>query len=424
MITVHELRKGVEALLPEAQDGLTYYEKWAASMVNIIAERGFISINDIEKELGIFQDEPEVKFKKGDHVKVRQENLATRWRRPHLRTPGYIFGAEGKIVEMTGIYHNPERVAFQQEGPKQPLYVVRFHQKDLWDLYDGHDEDTVDADIYQHWLEPSSEERAHKKHKHHHEHPHDHEHSHDHEHHHEHSHGHGESHSHAKGGVIDHGDHTHDARTLTEQKAVDNEGDDSERRKLSEAFIRVLNARKIITLDELRESVEAVDAWGAKAEGPRIVAKAWVDPDFKERLLRDTTTSLPDLKIPTSNYGTDNPNVTKLIVVENTPKVHNLVVCTLCSCYPATILGLSPPWYKSRSYRSRAVRDPRGTLKEFGLELPSDVAIQVHDSTADVRYLVLPERPAGTEGWNEEQLQTLVTRDSMIGVSRAKRPGM
>jgi nitrile hydratase subunit alpha len=142
--------------------------------------------------------------------------------------------------------------------------------------------------------------------------------------------------------------------------------------------------------------------------GARVVAKAWVDHDFKQRLLGEPVQALGSL-----GYGGMQGEHTT--VVENTPELHNMVVCTLCSCYPWPLLGLPPVWYKSAPYRSRAVIDPRGVLRDFGVELPDDTEIRVWDSTAEMRYLVLPMRPPGTEGWSEEQLASLVTRDSMIG---------
>jgi nitrile hydratase len=149
--------------------------------------------------------------------------------------------------------------------------------------------------------------------------------------------------------------------------------------------------------------------------GARVVARAWSDPAFKEWLLRDATAAIASLGY-TGRQGEH------MRVVENTPGVHNLVVCTLCSCYPWPVLGLPPVWYKSPPYRSRAVADPRGVLAEFGTELPDDVEIRVWDSTSEVRFLVLPERPAGTDGSSEDELATLVTRNAMIGVERAKSP--
>jgi nitrile hydratase len=145
--------------------------------------------------------------------------------------------------------------------------------------------------------------------------------------------------------------------------------------------------------------------------GARVVARAWVDPAYKARLLRDATAAIAEIGFA-SYQGED------MVVLENTPKVHNMVVCTLCSCYPWPILGLPPVWYKSAPYRSRAVIDPRGVLREFGLEMADDVEIRVWDSTAEIRYIVLPERPAGSEQMAEEALAALVTRDSMIGTAR------
>ena len=146
--------------------------------------------------------------------------------------------------------------------------------------------------------------------------------------------------------------------------------------------------------------------------GARVVAKAWVDPAFKQRLLADSTAAIAELGY-IGRQGED------MVVLENTPKVHNVVVCTLCSCYPWPVLGLPPVWYKSGPYRARTVIDPRGVLREFGVNLADDIEVRVWDSTAELRYLVLPERPAGTEKMSEAQLAELVTRDSMIGVGKA-----
>ena len=157
-----------------------------------------------------------------------------------------------------------------------------------------------------------------------------------------------------------------------------------------------------------------VDMLGKQGEGSKIIAKAWTDGAFKQKLLRNATEACADLGITASNTTTS----TVLTAVENTEDVHNLIVCTLCSCYPLTILGLSPPWYKSRAYRAQAVRKPREMLKStFGLDIPSNVSIRVHDSTADLRYIVIPKRPKGTESWTEEDLQHIVTRDCLIGVA-------
>lgn len=161
-----------------------------------------------------------------------------------------------------------------------------------------------------------------------------------------------------------------------------------------------------------------VDAYETKIgphNGARVVARAWVDPEFKERLLADTNAALEEMGF-TGRQGEN------MVALENTSEVHNLVVCTLCSCYPWAVLGLPPVWYKSAPYRSRAVIDPRGVLREFGLELPDNVEIRVWDSTAELRYIVIPERPPGTEGLGEAELANLVTRDSMIGTGKPPSP--
>jgi len=179
--------------------------------------------------------------------------------------------------------------------------------------------------------------------------------------------------------------------------------------QLMEVTLRELLVEKgIITNEQVDAEVEEMRD-RTPERGARVVARAWVDPAFKKRLLLDGTKACQEL-------GLEIPAL-KLVVVENTPEVHNAIVCTLCSCYPRVLLGIPPDWYKSRNYRSRMVREPRSVLEEFGLKIPDHVTIRVHDSTADMRYLVLPMRPPGTEGWTEERLATLVNRDSMIGVS-------
>jgi nitrile hydratase subunit alpha len=163
------------------------------------------------------------------------------------------------------------------------------------------------------------------------------------------------------------------------------------------------------TLDAL---VDAYEHKLGPRNGAKVIARAWVDPAFKKRLLEDATAAIAE-------FGFTNEHGARLVAVENTPQVHNLVVCTLCSCYPWSVLGLPPVWYKSAAYRSRAVIDPRGVLREFGLDLSEDAEVRVWDSTAEVRYIVLPERPAGSEKLTEEQLAEFVTRDAMIGVTKA-----
>jgi nitrile hydratase len=182
--------------------------------------------------------------------------------------------------------------------------------------------------------------------------------------------------------------------------------------QLMEVTLRELLVEKgIVTEAQVEATVEDMRRRSPE-RGAKVVARAWTDAGYRRRLLDDGTAACEEL-------GLDVPAL-KLVVVENTADTHNVVVCTLCSCYPRMLLGIPPDWYKSRSYRSRAVSEPRAVLSEFGLELSPDIRIRVHDSTADMRYLVLPMRPAGTEGWSEERLASIVTRDCMIGVAVPK----
>jgi nitrile hydratase subunit alpha len=174
------------------------------------------------------------------------------------------------------------------------------------------------------------------------------------------------------------------------------------------AVRELLLAKGVLSAEEVRRQIEDMDA-RTSARGAQVVARAWVDPAYKTRLLADGSAACAEIGLDVG--------LMKLVVVENTPNVHNLIVCTLCSCYPRPLLGLPPDWYKSRAYRSRAVREPRAVLQEFGTDIPDNVTLRVHDSTADMRYLVLPMRPAHTQALNEEQLARLVTRDCMIGVA-------
>ncbi len=168
-----------------------------------------------------------------------------------------------------------------------------------------------------------------------------------------------------------------------------------------------------LTADQVRRGFEVLDSW-EPSRGAQIVARAWTDPAFKQRLLRDGNEAIKDFDISMGEA--------KLTVVENTETVQNVIVCTLCSCYPRAILGLPPDWYRSKNYRSRVVVEPRQVLKELGADLPDDMTIRVHDSLADLRYLVIPRRPAGAEGWDADALAAIVTRDCMVGVANPVVP--
>jgi nitrile hydratase alpha subunit len=182
---------------------------------------------------------------------------------------------------------------------------------------------------------------------------------------------------------------------------------------LETAVRELLIERKLIGADEIRRQIEVLDS-RTPALGAKVVARAWVDPDFKTRLLANGRTACEE------EFGITFYDDTELIVLENTDKIHNLIVCTLCSCYPRPVLGLPPDWYKLKPYRARAVSEPRKVLAEFGTSISDDVEVRVSDSTAIARYLVLPKRPKGTENFTQEELADLVTRDTMIGVVEPK----
>ena len=238
-------------------------------------------------------------------------------------------------------------------------------------------------------LREAGEDRVEGEHAGHHHHDHDH----DHDHHHDHDH--------------DHDDHPYQ------------EDDDADLTVLPPLRLRgialrnLLLAKGVVTAEEIRAEIEKMDS-RAPSNGARIVARAWTDPAYARRLADNTGAAVQEMGF--------SPGETVLTAVFNDDRTHHLVVCTLCSCYPRSVIGRPPAWYKSRAYRARAVRNPRGVLAEFGTALPDGVALQVHDSNAELRYLVIPKRPAGTEGWSEDRLAALVTRDSMIGVTGAKRP--
>jgi len=394
LVSTDELRRAVEGL--EARDDASkwgYYGTWSLAIASILRDKGVLALKDLEAEVGKEEEEegdPPVLFAAGQEVHVRDEGFVTRWRRPHLRTPGYLFGQRGVVERVVGSFPNPERRSYNEEGPKQPLYRVRFRQHELFPsaLLKFNAADTIDVEVYQCWLQVSEADEGPERKK---------------------ArvdpalllvpprapadapaaHGHGHGHAHAH----DHG-HEHETRAQVEQTAVDREGEGERGQAYGEALVRLLIKKDLVTADAVRRAVEGVDAMGQSGEGARVVVRAWTDAAFKAKLLEDANGACGELGIDAVN-----------------------------SCYPAKLLGLSPDWYKSRSYRARAVQDPRALLaSEFGFALPDSTLLRVHDSTADCRYLVVPRRPDGTEGWSEARLRALVTRDSMIGVSEALSP--
>ena len=202
-------------------------------------------------------------------------------------------------------------------------------------------------------------------------------------------------------------DHPHDHEPITN-------GDEPAAAARVRALEELLVEKGVIRREDVRQGIDWLVS-RSPTDGARLVARTWVDPEFRERLLADARAAALEL-------GLDPGPAPVVVALENTDEVHHMVVCTLCSCYPRALLGPPPDWYKSLPYRSRAVSDPRGVLEEFGLEIGDDVELRVVDSTADIRYLVIPARPAGTESMSEDELASLVTRDSMIGVAQPQAP--
>eukprot|EP01033_Poteriospumella_lacustris_P005912 gene5912-4247_t len=477
LMSTDELRRAVEALEPTVYNSWDYYDRWGAAMTAILMERGVFTQTQWDHYLSgdeytLTEAQP-VKFAVGQHVRIRRENSRIRWRRPHIRCPGYVFGVSGVISNLIGVFDDPFCLAFRGKGPKQPLYTVIVKLRDLWaggkypagEIVGEHAgaEDVIEIEVYQDWLEldeaaahdeghdhdhshghchahgdchhdhhdheghvqdvveagviADHDQRAHAaldEHSHHHEHSHEHGHEHAHEHGHEHAHEHGHEHEHAH----EH-NHTESAPSASKSCAPDVQDEITPGQVVAETLLRLLTELKVISQEQVHQTIDRLQLAGTRLSGATLVARAWKDPAFKERLLANPDAAGSEVDVVTSN-----PNApTVLRVVANSPDTHHAVVCTLCSCYPAALLGLSPAWYKSRNYRARMVREPRRVLQEtFGLTLPTNQRIMVHDSTADCRYLVLPMPPkhlvesGAIETMTWEELVPYVTRNSMVGV--------
>jgi nitrile hydratase len=429
-----ELRRAIEGLTPDQYNEWTYYEKWTAALVTLLLEKNLVTEADLRAAL--FGESPPdgsdtestavPRFVTGDAVRVKSFDDAVAWQRPHLRTPGYVYGVHGVVERVAGRHHDPSYLAFGWEAPLRQLYRVRFRAVDLWPeqttaslSLNADQEDVVEVEIYEHWLEAATASTGHEyadqllldhsagddcNHD-------DHATdttatSHHHSHHHHH---HGDD-------IDDDGDHSHDPRPMVEERAVRQEGPPRPGQALHDALYHCVRQNNLATAAQVQQMMTRLEAAGRELAGATLVVHAWTDPAFRTRLLEGPTAAAAEVGIVTAN-----PNApTVLTVVANTPDTHNLVVCTLCSCYPSGLLGIAPSWYKSRTYRARAVREPRAVLADFGTTLPRTTRrIRVHDSTADHRYLVLPLRPSHTAGWSTEDLRALVTRDCMIGVAVA-----
>ena len=331
------VRRAIESLPKKVYDSTAYFEKWALGFASCMFDRGVFTPAELGEKLGIAVDAPSdgaqstVRFAAGDAVLVRTEDLATAWAKPHLRTPGYIFGKAGIVERVCGTYDNPELLAIGLKGPAQPLYRVRFRQCDVWPEYVGHPNDSVDVEVYQSWLdstaiaanftcEPPAKQYL------------------------------AESHVHTD--AAQRGEHevAHATRAALEQAAVNAEGPERPYRRVVEAIKMVLMDKGLVTAEGVRAFIEQQDMNGVTAAlGAKMVAKAWCDARYKVLLLHDGAAAMAAVGIAGTGQSAD------LVVVENTPTQHNLVVCTLCSCYSSALLGWPPDWFKSRSYVSTSM---------------------------------------------------------------------
>ena len=374
----------IESMPPDEYLAASYYERWLWGLERRLELAGSIAPGDVEAAIARLgdaplpeRDDPELarqsvevqrggasmdaatapRFRPGDRVRVRRMRPAG-----HTRCPRYVRGVIGAIERVHGDDHLADALARGEDAPLEAVYAVRFRSEDLFGAQRG-------AALSRARRPLGVLSRGARL-------MHDHDHGHDHGHH--------------------------------ERPASQSE-------VRARALEALLVERGLVSTDAIDAVVEYYENDVGPQNGARVIARAWVDPDYRARLLGDGSAAIAEL-----GYG--GVEGEHMVVVENTPDVHNVIVCTLCSCYPWPVLGLPPSWYKSEAYRARVVAEPRRVLAEFGLDLDPDVDLRVWDSSAEVRYLVLPERPEGTDGLSEEQLAGLVTRDSMIGVARAEAP--
>ena len=395
LMDVTQLRVGIEGMEPSAYLESSYFEKWACSITKHVLSSGLVKQANFDACFGVVPIEsPPVLFGVGNSVTVRAEEVGLRWRKPHMRTPGYLFGATGVVTSVAGIFDDPMiNAVLGSPSVKMPLYRVTFKQKQIWPSYEGGADDIVTVEIFQAWLVKTTDS--------------------------------GEA-TIAPDPLPTVGEQpaikwdgdwlrVHKSRAQIEAKAAAAEPQPKRFQPLGEALVATLCDAGVFSRAELATMVEFTltrfnyDSPDAR----RMVARAWLDPEYKALLLTNPIAAQKQLNV--------SPIEPTLVVLENTPFTHNVVVCTLCSCWPVALMGYPPAWYKSNEYRARTIREPRKVLKEFGLELPLDVTVATSDSTADLRYMVLPNPPLNSNDLSEAELAELVTPNALIGVSVCKR---
>ena len=344
LISVDEFRRNIEALPKNTYAQFSYYGKWAAAILQVLLRNKTLEEKEVS-DLFFGECDTQKRFKEGQEVWVKQFETRGIFRRPHLRTPGFVHGKKGVIERYAGSFLSPHVVAwnfdFNQNHEKVPLYRVRFRMQDVWE-HSEFPNDSIEVEVFQQWLTDKPiemknflvqpEERSH-------------EHEHD----------------------EDEDEHVHDSRANTDKVALEREtfNISVEEAKIAEVLIDLLVKKKILSMEQILETERMRDK--CVTRGPMIVAKAWKDEEFKRKLLKDGRAALKEIGIDCEAH---------LVVHEQTEKVWNLVVCTLCSCYPTAILGRPPTWYKSVTYRSRAPIEPRKVLKEFGVNISDDVEVR------------------------------------------------
>jgi nitrile hydratase len=346
---------------------LRYYERWCFAVAALLIETGVLSNAEVEDGLDALRPPGQrradqaaaaaggaPRFCDGARVRVLRDNPPAHWRTPHLRVPAYAQGRTGVVERCCGAFDAPEERAWHGAPVPQRLYRVTFAHAHLFDgAAVDEGADTATVEISERWLEAADASHA-------------------------------------------------------EQAACGT----SVYEPLLAVIKALLIAKGVLSQADIDAHVAAQAELAASgpARGGRVVAAAWCDAAFRARLLADGGAACAELGVSTAG-------IAQLVVVENTAAVHNLIVCSLCSCYPRPLLGAPPEWYRSWAYRARAVRCPRVVLAEWGVQLPPGTAVAVHDSSADCRYMVLPRRPDGTEGWDEARLAALVSTESLVGVS-------
>ena len=312
-----------------------------------------------------------LQFKIGDKVQIRAA-----FPPGHVRTPYFIRGKIGEVIRILGKYANPEELAYGRDGkPLKLVYSVKFCQNDLWPKYSGQLNDTAVVDVMENWL--------------------------------------------TKKDVYKNTCESYDY-TLSQNNSNYDFQDNHPKSKntnitehmlMAKAVEQLLIEKNIFSAEEIKKMIETIDTQ-RPIKGARMVARAWIDPGFKERMLQNVNATAKEMDIDAGPI--------QILAIENTPTLHNSIVCTLCSCYPKFLIGLPPSWYKSRNYRSRMIIEPRKVLAEFGTKIPNKVELRIYDSTAELRYMVIPIPPKNIKELNEKELISLVTRDSMIGTNTIK----